>query len=61
MTELTEPAPSPRSTIELFRCNRCSIRVRRDEIDVHLAHAHNVGPTPGKKEKGGRDRGRRSP
>jgi uncharacterized C2H2 Zn-finger protein len=60
MTELPEPAVTNRSNIELLRCSRCSIRVRRDEIDVHLAHAHNVGPTPSKKEKGGRDRGRRS-
>jgi uncharacterized protein (DUF3084 family) len=30
------------------------MRVRRDEMDIHLAHAHNIGPVV-MKEKG-RDR-----
>jgi hypothetical protein len=36
------------------------MRVRNDEMDIHLAHAHNIGPSTGKKDKGGRDRNRRS-
>jgi hypothetical protein len=36
------------------------MRVRNDEMDIHLAHAHNVGPATGKKDKGDRDRKRRS-
>ena len=44
----------------LQRCAKCSMRVRRDEVDIHLAHAHNIGPATGRKDKGGRDRGRQS-
>ena len=29
-------------------------------MDIHLAHAHNIGPTTGRKDKGGKDRGRQS-
>ena len=59
-----EPAPAerPRSGggIVMSRCHRCPMRVRNDEMDIHLAHAHNIGPSTGKKDKGGRDRNRRS-
>jgi hypothetical protein len=54
-----EPAETD-TAVELLRCSRCTIRVRRSEMDIHLAHAHNVGPSTGKKEKGGRNRDRRS-
>lgn len=40
------------------RCDRCSMTVRRDEMDVHLAHAHNIGPSV-KKEKSRDGRGNR--
>ena len=62
----TQPVEAPdrpaRSSggIVLSRCHRCSMRVRNDEMDIHLAHAHNIGPSTGKKDKGGRDRSRRS-
>ncbi len=40
------------------RCPQCSMKLRRDEMDVHLAHAHNIGPAA-KKDKGKDGRGKR--
>jgi len=40
-------------------CPTCSMKIRRSELAVHLAHAHNIGPSSGGKRKGqrgGRDR-----
>ncbi len=42
----------------LQACPRCGMRVRRSEMSIHLAHAHNVGPQGDRKRKGG-GRGRR--
>lgn len=39
-------------------CPRCGMRVRRSEMSIHLAHAHNIGPQGDRKRKGG-GRGRR--
>ena len=39
-------------------CPRCSMRVRRSEMSIHLAHAHNIGPTSDRKRKGGGGRRR---
>ena len=58
--EATETTRPTTATIELMRCSHCSTRVRRDELEIHLAHAHNVGPVTEKKKKGGRDRDRGS-
>jgi hypothetical protein len=39
------------SGVDAFgRCSTCSMGIRRDEMDVHLAHSHNIGPVV-KKEK----------
>jgi hypothetical protein len=45
-----------RTGIVLTRCQQCSMRVRQDEMAVHLAHAHNIGPSTGGKDKGKRNR-----
>ncbi|MFC2153020.1 hypothetical protein ACFLQ7_00055 [Actinomycetota bacterium] len=40
-------------------CPMCRMTVRRSELAVHLAHAHNIGPSGSNKRKGqrgGRDR-----
>ena len=58
--ERSEPPARTGGGIVLARCHRCPMRVRNDEMDIHLAHAHNIGPNTGKKDKGGRDRNRRS-
>lgn len=45
------------------RCSRCTMEVRRTELEVHLAHAHNIGPVKERKDKDGRrsrDRSERS-
>ena len=62
MSQREDAAPTvpATATIELMRCSHCSTRVRRDELEIHLAHAHNVGPVTEKKKKGGRDRDRGS-
>jgi hypothetical protein len=51
---------SPHAPV-LAWCPRCSMQLRQDEMDIHLAHSHNIGPAA-KKEKGkdGRNRGRSS-
>ena len=56
-----DAAPQPRhdapgAGIVLTRCQHCSMRVRQDEMAVHLAHAHNIGPSTGGKDKGKRNR-----
>lgn len=54
---LSEDGGSRTDTME--SCPMCSMNVRRSELAVHLAHAHNVGPASGKKRKGqsgGRER-----
>ena len=37
------------------RCSRCSMEVRRTELEVHLAHAHDIGPMTGKKPRGDKE------
>ena len=47
-----------RQSGQLDRCPRCAMQVRRTELDIHLAHSHNIGPVT-KSEKGKDGRGRR--
>lgn len=42
-------------------CPRCSMRVRRSEMDIHLAHAHNIGPVVAKEKDKDRRNKRRPP
>ncbi len=42
----------------LDRCPRCSMQVRRTEIEIHLAHSHNIGPVV-KSDKGKDGRNKR--
>ncbi|RPI21967.1 MAG: hypothetical protein EHM57_05930 [Actinobacteria bacterium] len=37
------------------RCSRCSMETRRSEMEVHLAHAHDIGPMTNKKPRGDKD------
>ncbi len=38
-------------------CTKCGMQVRRSEMAIHLAHAHNIGPAGEKRRRGGgRDR-----
>jgi hypothetical protein len=37
------------------------MRVRRDEMDIHLAHAHNIGPVVMKEKGKDRHNKRRPP
>jgi hypothetical protein len=37
------------------------MRLRRSEMDIHLAHAHDIGPSTGKKERSKDSRGRGRP
>ena len=39
-------------------CPRCAMKVRRSEMSIHLAHAHNIGPAGDRKRRGGRGGGR---
>ena len=41
------------------RCSQCSMQLRRSEMDIHLAHSHNIGPSTGKKDRGRDGRGKR--
>jgi hypothetical protein len=50
-----------RNSGEFGRCTRCSMRLRRSEMDIHLAHAHDIGPSTGKKERSKDSRGRGRP
>jgi hypothetical protein len=34
------------------------MQVRKSEMAIHLAHAHNIGPAPEKKSRRGGDRSR---
>lgn len=34
-------------------CPKCGMQVRRSEMSIHLAHAHNIGQSGDKKRKGG--------
>lgn len=55
--DTSRPAETTRRTgIVLTRCQQCGMRVRQDEMAVHLAHAHNIGPSSGGKDKGKRNR-----
>lgn len=47
------------STDDFGRCARCSMKVRRTEMEIHLAHAHNMGPGGAKKDKKDERRGGR--
>ncbi len=61
MLDGAEPREATDSTPDAFgRCPRCSMQVRREELSVHLAHAHNVGPAV-KNEKGKDRRNKRRP
>lgn len=57
-TERRSETDEGRNLNALGRCSRCSMQVRRDELDIHLAHAHNIGPAA-KKDKGKDGRGKR--
>ncbi len=59
-TERQSATEDTGSVDALGRCPRCSMRVRRDEMDIHLAHAHNIGPVV-TKEKGKDRRNKRRP
>ena len=61
-TESTGAGEQDRSqqTGMFARCGRCQMEVRRSEMDMHLAHAHNIGVMPSKKDKRRDGRGRRS-
>ncbi len=52
-----EQAPPSGALVECFRCR---MEVRRLELDVHLAHAHNIGPDGGAKKEKRKDGGRNS-
>lgn len=65
----TEPAPSDDERTDkpqddaprgdgMEGCPKCSMRVRRSEMSIHLAHAHNIGPATDRKRKGGGGRRR---
>lgn len=59
---MTEPETgTPTSeTIEVFeQCGRCSLTLRRSEMQIHLAHSHNIGPVR-KSDKDKKNRGARS-
>jgi uncharacterized C2H2 Zn-finger protein len=34
-------------------CPKCGMQIRRSEMSIHLAHAHNIGQQGDKKRKGG--------
>lgn len=54
MSQRTDESPVEadlRQSGLLDRCPRCSMQVRRTEIEIHLAHSHNIGPA-GKSDKG---------
>lgn len=40
----------------LTSCPRCSMKVRRSELEIHLAHAHNIGRDTRKDKKRSRPR-----
>lgn len=39
-------------------CPKCTMRIRRSEMSIHLAHAHNIGPAGERRKKGGGGRRR---
>ena len=56
---------SPKPTSEwapegqFSRCARCALVIRRTEMDIHLAHAHNIGQHDKKDKKKDRRSGKR--
>lgn len=55
-----DPGTSPPETAEAFDpCGRCSLTLRRSEMQIHLAHSHNIGPVR-KSDKDKKSRGARS-
>lgn len=48
-----------RSDSGFTRCSNCRLVVRRSELEIHLAHAHDIGPRADRKSsKPKRGRGR---
>jgi hypothetical protein len=48
-----------RSDSGFTRCSNCRLVVRRTELEIHLAHAHDIGPRADRKSsKPKRGRGR---
>jgi len=43
-----------RSDSGFTRCTNCRMVVRRSELEIHLAHAHDIGPR--QERKGGKPR-----
>lgn len=59
MTDAASSTPTlPEITEEFLSCGRCSLTVRRSEMPVHLAHAHNIGPAREKDKKKARTKDR---
>ncbi len=51
---------SSSETYEVFEpCGRCSLTLRRSEMQIHLAHSHNIGPVR-KSDKDKKHRGART-
>jgi hypothetical protein len=46
---LPDTPPLDRTDSGFTRCTSCNMQVRRSELEIHLAHAHNIGPRPEKK------------
>ena len=57
--EGTVGSESPTPSDGFAHCPRCSMEVRRTEMESHLAHAHNIGPVTAKKPRERDGRGRR--
>ena len=53
--EGTEREDPGRYSDTFWGCPRCRMVVRRMEMEIHLAHAHDIGAQRGKRE-GGKDR-----
>lgn len=61
MTAPDTGTPSSETAAVFERCGRCSLTLRSSEMQIHLAHSHNIGPVrksdkDNKKNRGARTR-----
>lgn len=59
MTEPDSGIPSSEAIAVFESCGRCSLTLRRSEMQIHLAHSHNIGPVR-KSDKDKKHRGART-
>lgn len=46
--------------VTFARCSRCAMKLRRSEMDIHLAHSHDIGPKLEKDKRKDRRSGSRA-